>query len=112
MPRWLQADEAGPVARRAWQDFYDALLKHEQGHVKVLKDYYDGDGKKAIEEFVKKKYWGEAHLEGRARQLADELYKKAFEAILLEYNRLQEAYHQTPEGQPVPSPDPDLPCDK
>lgn len=112
MPRWLQADEAGPAAREAWQDFYDALLKHEQGHVKVLKDYYDGDGRMALETFVKKKHWGAAHDRDRAERLRDDLYSETFKAILDEYDRLQKAFHETPEGQPVPLPDPLLPCDE
>jgi len=113
-------DQAGADAKQAWQNFYNALLAHEQGHVKVLKDYFTGEGKKALDNFAKKKYWGEAHDRDRAKDLAERPFYKARDAILEEHRRLQEEYdkitdhgrnQQVVGGQNVVPPDPHIPCD-
>jgi hypothetical protein len=43
LPRWSGFGQAGPNSQAEWQRMFDALSSHEQGHVDIAHQHFDGD---------------------------------------------------------------------
>ena len=48
MPAWAPPSSMLPRARAEWNRWYAALLAHEQGHIQIVHDVYDGLAKRLI----------------------------------------------------------------
>ena len=87
MPQWLQlaagnpADRPGKAAVAEWNQFYQALLAHENGHKRIYEAYVK-KVQTAVDAYAKTVYWAEVcygpgrsmkvHAFNRARELARE----------------------------------------
>ncbi len=98
MPSWTQHAQAGPQAQVAWNAYYAALKAHEDYHVTIIQDYFNGPGKAALEQYAKDAFWGMAHNSMRAWNLALTGFNADFNKIFADHKALHFAYDALTDG--------------
>lgn len=97
MPKWVQltaekpADQPGPAAKKEWDQFYAALLAHEEGHKQIYEDFVK-QVQAAVDAYAKTLFFGEAcygpgksnetSAHNRALELARAQHQKGRQALI------------------------------